>query len=131
MSGCYEFTCRAERDLGAQRHAEWYARDVLTGLAYGFPTVSPAVIEDVGNAYYDTLWGGSGLCQRNPLHYPKPAYVALATLTKVLDSVKLVRQMPSGSASAYALEFERGNDRIYALWTPRGQCEMELEFPTP
>ena len=77
-----------------------------------------------------TLWGASGLCQRNPLHYPKPAYVALATLTKVLDSVKLVRQMPTGSSSAYALEFERGNDRIYALWTPRGECEMELEFPT-
>ena len=64
------------------------------------------------------------------MHYPKPAYVALATLTKVLDSVKLVRQMPTGSSSAYALEFERGNDRIYALWTPRGECEMELEFPT-
>ena len=130
LAGCFEYTSRAERDLGAQRHAEWYARDMLIGLAYRFPTISPAGIEDVGNCYYDTLWGASGLCQRNPLHYPKPAYVALATLTKVLDSVKLVRQMPTGSSSAYALEFERGNDRIYALWTPRGECEMELEFPT-
>jgi hypothetical protein len=64
------------------------------------------------------------------LHYPKPAYVALATLTKVLDSVKLIRQVPTGSSSAWALEFARGKDRIYALWTPRGECEMELEFPT-
>lgn len=130
LTGCFEFTSRAERDLGAQRHAEWYARDMLIGLAYRFPTISPAGIEDVGNTYYDTLWGASGLCQRNPLHYPKPAYVALATLTKVLDSVKLVRQMPTGSSSAWALEFERGNERIYAMWKPRGQCEMELEFPT-
>lgn len=130
LAGCFEYTSRAERDLGAQRHAEWYARDMLIGLAYRFPTISPAGIEDVGNCYYDTLWGASGLCQRSPLHYPKPAYVALATLTKVLDSVKLVRQMPTGSASAYALEFERGKDRIYALWTPRGECETELEFPT-
>jgi hypothetical protein len=130
LTGCFEFTSRAERDLGAQRHAEWYTRDVLIGLAYRFPTISPAGIEDVGNCYYDTLWGASGLCQRNPLHYPKPAYVALATLTRTLDSAKLVRQMPSGSSSANALEFERGNDCIYALWTPRGQCEMELEFPT-
>lgn len=129
LAGCFEYTSRAERDLGAQRHAEWYARDMLIGLAYRFPTISPAGIEDVGNCYYDTLWGASGLCQRTPLHYPKPAYVALATLTKVLDSVKLVRQMPTGSSSAYALEFERGKDRIYALWTPRGECEMELEFP--
>ncbi len=130
LTACFEFTSRAERDLGAQRHAEWYARDLLTGLAYRFPTISAAGIEDVGNCYYDYLWGASGLCQRNPLHYPKPAYVALATLTKVLDSAKLVRQMPTGSSSAWTLEFERGNDRIYALWTPRGECEMELEFPT-
>ena len=130
LAGCFEYTSRAERDLGAQRHAEWYARDMLIGLAFRFPTISPAGIEDVGNCYYDTLWGASGLCQRTPLHYPKPAYVALATLTKVLDNVKLVRQMPSGSSIGYALEFERGTDRIYALWTPRGECEMEFEFPT-
>jgi hypothetical protein len=130
LAGCFEYTSRAERDLGAQRHAEWYARDMLIGLAFRFPTISPAGLEDVGNCYYDTLWGASGLCQRTPLHYPKPAYVALATLTRVLDRVKLIRQMATGSSSAYALEFERGNDRIYALWTPRGECEMELEFPT-
>lgn len=128
LSGCFEFTSRAERDLGSQRHAEWYTRDMLFGLANRFPTISPAGLEDVGNAYYDTLWGASGLCQRRPLHYPKPAYVALAALTKVLDSVKLLRQMDTGSSSAYALEFERGNERIYALWTPRGQCEMEVAF---
>ena len=130
LAGCFEFTSRAERDLGAQRHAEWYARDMLTGLAYRFPTISPGGLEDVGNAYSDHLWGASGLCERTPLHYPKPAYVALATLTKVLDSVKLVRQMPTGSSSAYALEFERGHERIYAVWTPRGQCEMAFEFPS-
>lgn len=129
LAGCFEFTFRAGRDLGAQRLAEWYARDMLTALAYRFPTISPASIEDVGNAYYDHLWGASGLCERSPLHYPKPAYVALATLTKVLDSVRLVRQMPTGSSSAYAVEFERGNERLYALWTPRGQCEMEFGFP--
>ncbi len=130
LAGCFEYTSRAQRDLGAQRHAEWYARDMLIGLAYRFPTISPAGLEDVGNTYYDTLWGASGLCQRHPLHYPKPAYVALATLTKTLDSVKLVRQMPTGSSSVYALEFERGNDRIYAFWTPRGECELEIDFPT-
>jgi hypothetical protein len=128
MSGCFEFTYRAERDLGPQRLAEWYTRDMLFGLANRFPTISPAGIEDVGNAYYDTLWGASGLCQRRPLYYPKPAYVALATLTKVLDRAKLVRQMDTGSSSAYALEFERGNQRIYAIWTPRGQCEMQFEW---
>ena len=129
LTGCFEFTSRAERDLGSQRHAEWYARDVMIGLAHRFPTISAAGIEDVGNSYYDALWGGSGLCQRKPLHYPKPAYVALATLTKVLDSVKLVRQLDTGSSSAHALEFTRGNEPIYAIWTQRGDCEMIIELP--
>lgn len=128
MSGCFEFTYRAERDIGPQRLAEWYTRDMLFGLANRFATISPAGIEDVGNSYYDTLWGAAGLCQRRPLYYPKPAYVALATLTKVLDSVQLVRQMDTGSSSAYVLEFQRAGRRIYAVWTPRGQCEMQFEF---
>ena len=130
LSGCFEFTYRAERDLGPQRHAEWYARDMLMGLAHRFPTISPAVIEDTNNAYYDAMWGGCGLCQRSPLHYPKPAYVALATLTKVLDSTTLVRQWDTGSSSAHALEFTRGSEHIYAVWTQRGECEMQVEFST-
>jgi hypothetical protein len=129
LAGCFEFTSRAERDLGAQRHAEWYARDMMIGIAYRFPAISPAGLEDVGNAYYDALWGGSGLCQRHPIHYPKPAYVALATLTKVLDSVKLARQLDTGSSSAHALEFTRGDQYVYALWTTRGECEMQIELP--
>ncbi len=129
LAGCFEFTSRAERDLGAQRHAEWYARDMMIGIAHRFPAISPAGLEDVGNAYYDALWGGSGLCQRHPLHYPKPAYVALATLTKVLDSVKLARQLDTGSSSAHALEFTRGDQYVYALWTTRGECEMQIELP--
>ncbi len=129
LAGCFEFTSRAERDLGSQRHAEWYARDMLIGLAHRFPTISAAGIEDVGNSYYDALWGGSGLCQRHPLHYPKPAYAALATLTKVLDSVKLRRQLDTGSSSAHALEFTRGGKHVYALWTTRGDCEMQIDLP--
>ena len=129
LTGCFEFTYRAERDLGAQRHAEWYARDMLIGLAYRFPTISPAGIEDVGNCYYDTLWGASGLCQRTPLHYPKPAYVALATLTKVLDSVKLVRQMPSGSSSAYAVEFSAATIASTRYGRREGSVRWNLSSP--
>ena len=130
LTACYEYTSRAERDLGAQRLAEWYTRDFLFGLAHRFPTISPGGIEDVGSCYFDTLYGAAGFCERRPLHYPKPVYVAVATLTKALDRVKLVRQVPTGSTSAYALEFERDGEYVYALWTPRGHCELEFEFPS-
>ncbi len=128
LAGCFEFTSRAERDLGRQRVAEWYARDMMIGLAHRFPTVSPAGLEDVGNAYYDALWGASGLCERSPLHYPKPAYVALATLTKALDSVTLARQFDTGSSGVHALEFKRGSEWVYAVWTERGDCELQVEL---
>lgn len=84
----------------------------------------------MGACYFDTLYGAAGFCERRPLHYPKPVYVAVATLTKVLDRVKLVRQVPTGSSSVYALEFERDGEYIYAVWTPRGHCELEFEFPS-
>lgn len=128
LAGCYEYTSRAERDLGPQRLAEWYMRDTLFGLAHRFPTISPGGIEDVGSCYYDTLYGAAGFCERNPLHYPKPAYVAMATLTKTLDSATLVRQVPTGSASVYVLEFVRGQEKIYAYWTARGTCDLALEW---
>ena len=129
LSGCYEFTCRAERDLTPRTHAEWYTRDMLFGLAYRFPTISPGELEDVGNAYYDSFYGAAGICERRGLWYPKRAYVAMATLTKVLDRVELLRQVPTGSLSAHALEFRRGDSTVYALWTPRGECGMEMRFP--
>jgi hypothetical protein len=49
------------------------------------------------------------------LHYPKPAYVALATLTKVLDSVKLVRQMPFRLIERVRVGVRAAARRIYAL----------------
>jgi len=64
----------------------------------------------------------------NPLHYPKPAYVALATLTKVLDGVKLLRPMDRIFQRVCPGIRARGPARLFAL-DPRGQCEMEIEFP--
>lgn len=126
---CYEWLYRQERMLGPQRLAEWYVRDALIAHAYRFPNISLAILYDVGNCYYNSLWGGSGLCQRYPLLYPKPAYVAYATLTRVLDGAKLIRQVPTGSRTLYALEFARAGGPATVLWTPRGTCAASLRFP--
>lgn len=129
LTGCYEFTCRAERDLSPRTQAEWYTRDFLFGLAHRFATISPGEIEDVGNAYYDSFYGAAGICQRRGLLYPKPAYVAIATLTKVLDGAELLQQVPTGSSSAHLVEFQQGERFVYASCTARGECDMELIFP--
>lgn len=130
VTGCYEFTARTDRNLGPQRQAEWIVRDMLLCHAYRFGHINPAIIHDVGNAYHNTLWGAGGLCRRNPLLYPKPAYVAVATLTKVLDQVKPLRRLDTGSTTVYALEFERADGNfVYALWTARGEGLLRLHYP--
>ncbi|MGD0092243.1 MAG: hypothetical protein ABSE73_20195 [Planctomycetota bacterium] len=130
VTGCYEYTARCERNLGAQRHAEFYVRDVLLAHAYRYRHISPGLLYDAGNAYNHTLWGAGGLCRRYPLLYPKPAYVALAALTNALDQVEFRRKVPTGSLTVYVLEFERADGRrAYALWTPRATVELALEFP--
>ena len=130
VTGCFEFTSRTERALGAARQAEWIARDMLLCHAYGFQHINPAIIHDAGNAYYNTLWGAGGLCRRNPLLYPKPAYVAVATLTKVLDRVQPSRRVATGSMTVYALEFARADGQFaLALWAPRGTATLRLRYP--
>jgi len=128
VDGCYEFTARTDRTLGPHRHAEWVVRDILLCHAYEFKHINPAIIHDVGNAYFNTLWGAGGLCRRNPLLYPKPAYVAVATATKVLDQVTLLGRMETGSTTVYALEFRRADGKFaYALWTTRGEAQLRLQ----
>jgi hypothetical protein len=130
VTGCYEFTARTDRNLGPRRQAEWMVRDMLLCHAYRFQHINPAILHDAGNAYFNTLWGAGGLCRRNPLLYPKPAYVAVATLTKVLDQVGPPRRVATGSATVYALEFPRSDGNlVYALWTARGEAGLQLSFP--
>lgn len=131
VTGCYEYTTRVERNLGSQRQAEFYVRDVLMGHAYNYQHISPGLLYDAGNAYGNTLWGAGGICRRYPLLYPKPAYVALAAVTSALDQVKFRRKVPTGSLTVYALEFDRAaGGYAYAIWTPRASAELALQFPS-
>lgn len=128
VTGCYEFVSRTDRNLGPQRQAEWIVRDMLLCHAYRFQHINPAILHDVGNSYFNTLWGAGGLCRRNPLLYPKPAYVAVANLTKVLDQVTLLGRIPTGSTTVYALELRRADGNFaYALWTPRGEAKLRIQ----
>ncbi len=128
-TGCYEFTYRCERDMGELQHAEWYARDVLISLANRFTRIGPGILFDVQNAYYNGLWGASGLLRRGPTGYPKPAYVAYAVLTDVMDQATFSRQIPTGSTTVYAVEFQRADGRmVTALWAARGTVDFAVDF---
>ena len=131
LTGCYEFTTRTDRLMGARRQAEFYVRDILISHAYGFKHIGPGALDDAGGSYYNTHWGCGGLVHRSPLLYPKPAYVAVATTTRVLDKATCTRIVPTGSLTVYALEFARDRqvpDVAYSVWTPRGSAGLEFVF---
>lgn len=128
-TGCYEFTYRSERDMGEQQQAEWYARDMLISLANRFTRIGTGILFDTSNSYYNGLWGGSGIMQRSPYGYPKKSYVAYAVLTNVLDQVTFRKQIPTGSTTVYAIEFDRSDKRmVSALWASRGDAEFALQY---
>lgn len=131
LNGSWEYVYRADRDMGEQLQAEWHARDVLISLANNFTLISPGILFDCKNGYYNGLWGGSGLLQRSPYVYPKRAYVAYAALTKVLDCAKFIRQIPTGSTTVYALEFKvYGGKTVTALWAARGAVDFAVVNPS-
>ncbi len=114
-------------NLHPRTAAAYNVRDCLLALAYGVPNVNPALAYDVGNAYYFSNWGASGLAHRPPELNPKPGYVAYATLTAQLDRARFSRKLDTGSTSLFALEFTRPEgDPVYVLWTIRGEREVRL-----
>ena len=126
--GCLEFVYRSDRDLGADGErlmAEWHMRDLVISLMNGYTLASPAELFDCTTGYCNTIWGVVGLVRRVPFAYPKLAYLAYAVLTKALDGVKFVREIPTGSTTVYAAEFLR-KDGLYAtaFWCARGEADL-------
>lgn len=118
----YEWKYRKVQHEGLRQNAIWSARDWLVAHAWRSPRIPFTSITDAGNYYYNTIWG-DGLLSRYPEVYPYPAYTAVATMTRILDCAKLEKQLDTGSATVYGLQFKRGNEYVYALWTARGQLE--------
>ena len=126
----YEWRGRSTNpgNLTELEQAQLYSRDLLQCLAYGMPTINAGLLSDVGDAYFYSRWGSTGICHRYPLLTPKVSYVALATLTRELDRAKFKRYLDTSSPSLYAEEFARGGGLVYALWLPRGERKVTLTF---
>ena len=110
-----------------QAQADLYVRDCLHALAYDFKRITPAAVENVGNGYYWSNWGASGLFTRAPDVHPKLSYVAYAVAAHVLSDADFVRAVPTGSHSAYCLEFDRRRgDKLFACWTICGSRSLAI-----
>ena len=125
---CHERNYRSYRSLGPAKAAAWTVRDALIVHAWRSPLVPIMGPEDVPYCYANSVWGDFGMFSRNPQTYPRPGFCAMSTLTRVLDGAVFRAQLATGSLTAYALEFARGEERIYPLWAARGDVEMTLAF---
>lgn len=129
---CYE-SCYVNTNpgnVGLADQADYYVRHCLHALAWKIPTIRYGMINDVSNSYYFSNWGASGFLNRYPELNPKPAYVAMATLTRVLDGAEFVMAVDAGSLSVYLFEFRRPGEggRVWAAWTLRGTRPLHLRF---
>ena len=116
-------------NLDHETQAAYFVRNILHSMAWEIPQIRVGTIADVGNSYYFSNWGASGFFNRKPELNPKPAAVAIGTLTWVLDGATFDRSLSTGSASLYGLAFDRADDRrVVALWTVRGQRPVTLSL---
>ena len=130
IMSCYEYDYRstAPGALTPTRQAAWYSRDVLHNLAYGMKRICVALIGDCNSAYYSSRWGATGLTQRAPYMQPKPSFVALTTLTRVLDRATFRRRMDLDSTGVYCLEFELPDGFAYAMWCTSGERSLNVRL---
>ena len=86
-----------------------------------------------------SYWGeqhyGNGAFTRRNTHQPHVAYAALGTLVRHLRHMEFTRWIPTGSLSAYCLEYRDSRDgqspdksRLRVLWTVRGERPVTLDF---
>jgi len=123
----YEWKGRKCYTFSPRERAAWSMRDILIAHAWRSKVIPVPTGAAYANCYENTVWGG-GAFSRWPLYQPRPGYCATAVLTQLLDRAEFIRMIPTGSLTVYALEFKRGNDYLYALWTARG--EVKAAFTT-
>lgn len=128
---CYEICYPSTNpgNLSLHTQAAYYVRHILHSMAWGIPIIRAGLIVDVGNSYWFSNWGASGFCFAQPDVRPKPAYVAVAVMTQVLDGARFQRIVPCTAPTVYALEFLRADGfRVTCLWTVRGQRQVRVQL---
>jgi len=127
-AGCYEFTYRSLYDMGVDGEeisARYLARDILISLMNNYRLIAPETFIEDRSSYCNSGYGRSGILHRTPYVYPTKAYLSYAVATKVLDGVKFVRELPTGSTTVYASEFLRKDGKVAtAFWCARGEVDL-------
>ena len=132
VAQCYEICYPSTNpgNLTQRTQAAYLVRHAMHSSVWGVPLIRFSCIADVGNSYYCSNWGSSGLCTSQPDVAPKVAYAAVAAMTQLLDGAKFSRVVPCAAPTVYAVEFARpAGGFVTCLWTVRGTRTVTLELP--
>ena len=122
---CYPATTPG--NLEPRTQADYFVRHAMHSLAWGVPRFQPGILMDVGGNYRWSHWGSAGFCRMYPEMNIKPAFVAFATMTLVLDGARFAGELAAGSPSLYAVQFSRPDGfQVFVLWTLRGRRPVTL-----
>ena len=113
VSQCHEtiYPSSNPGSLTRQAQGDYMVRNVLHSLAWGMPLIRPGGLVDFGDSYHYGNWGAIGMFTRGPDFTPKPAGIAMANLTRVLDGARYAGFLDTGSGSAYLLRFGKSGRR--------------------
>lgn len=115
-------------NLTLSQQADYVVRNAMHSLAWRVPVIRFSIIADPGNSYYFSSWGATGLMFGRPEFSPKPLYVAVATMTQMLDGARFSRIVPTGSTTVYAFEFKKtGGELVTCIWTPSTSQEVSIQ----
>lgn len=123
-----EFGTGAGRSGAAARRATagYLVRMAVVLRAAGVERMYWYLLRDYQN------FNGMGLLRgdRDPLGplAPTPAYVAYATLIRLLDGADSVRR-ESTDPRTHIYRFERGGESIHVLWAPDGPVAVSVDLP--
>lgn len=120
-------------NLSLNTQANYFIRHIVHSMAWEIPLIRVGMMTDVGNSYYHSNWGSSGFMFGLPNVSPKPAYVAMATLTQQLDGAQLHRVIEVPDApTVFMVEFSRrAGGYVAVAWTPRGSRALRIGGAQP
>jgi len=110
------------KGMDEAKQGKLLAREFLSNLAQGVPltvwydwhddSASPQDPEShFGLVHFPYAEGA------RPVYSPKPAYLALKTLTSILNGCRFTRRLPVGGVDDYVLLFGKGTETRIAAWT--------------
>ncbi|MEO6848502.1 MAG: hypothetical protein ABI443_12360 [Chthoniobacterales bacterium] len=109
-----------------------HTRNMLIYFVYGvYRQASTTYPFDCADYWGEEQYGAAGMFSRLPHVSPRPAYLAYATLTRHLNRANYVKFLPTGSNTAFALQFKnyKSGNLINVMWTIRGKRTATLTVP--